>query len=133
MLTLTDPYNPDFKFTFLGYQAEIDLLAASLSEYLEGDAESASESAFAYLYDAATSSPWLTYSNGSIAILVYTEVAYPSVLGVRDSAIWALMVDVAYQIGFGMRDEILESLRLLHDDFFSRNGYRNMSNGYGGR
>lgn len=124
MLTLIDTCNSEFKFHASGYQSEIVLLASSLSEHLEDSQDDEyAESSFAYLYDSVTSSPWLIYTLGALAVLVYSEVNYPQCLSVRDSAIWCLMVDVAAEVGYSVREDILESLDMLHDDFFSRNGY----------
>lgn len=133
MLTLIDTTNSSFKFGANHYRSEVVLLASSLSEHLDSADDEYAESAFAYLYDAITSSPWLIYSMGILGVLVYSESAYPQCLSVRDASIWCLMADVATEVSPSTREDILESLDMLHDDFFTRNGYRNMLNGYGGR
>ena len=124
MLTLTDTHNSDFKFTADRYQNEIVLLASSLSKHLEDSAaDEYAISAFSYLYDAVTSSPWLIYTVGILGVLVYSETDYPQYLSVRDASIWCLMVDVATEVSPSVNDDILEGLYLLHDDFFRRNRY----------
>lgn len=124
MLTLTDTHNPDFKFTAPGYQSEVVLLASSLSEHLEDSADDEyAISAFSYLYDSVTSSFWLSYTIGVLGVLIYSEADYPQCLSVRDSAIWCFMSDVSREVDQSVHADILESLDMLHNDFFTRNGY----------
>lgn len=124
-LTLIDPHNSEFKFSASHYQAEVTFLASSLSEHLEIDAagDEYAISAFEFLYDSVCSSPWMIYTVGILGVLVYSGTPYPQCLSVRDASIWCIMVDVATEVSHSTREDILDSLDLLHSDFFSRNGW----------
>lgn len=121
-ITIIDTADSDFRFGLIAYQAEVIQLASSFSARLEGvGAEGAEETDFDSLYDSVTSSPWIIYTIGQVAILAYSDVRYPDVLSVRDSAIWCIMVDIATSTD--MQHAVTDCLAMLHDDFFGRNGY----------
>ena len=122
-ITLIDTADSGFRFTRSAYQAEVIQLASSLSSRLEAEGEREDNTDFEFLYDAVVSSPWIIYTIGHIAVLAYSEVHYPD-LPVRDSAIWAMCMDIAQSLNVWVGADIRESLELLYDDFFARNGYK---------
>lgn len=122
-ITLVDTADSGFKFGRLAYQAEVIQLASSFSVRLEGECVDENTD-FEFLYDSVTSSPFIIYTIGQVAILAYSEVHYPEVLSVRDSAIWCFLADVALEVSTDMQNAVTDCLAMLHDDFFYRSGYK---------
>ena len=123
-ITLIDTADSGFRFTRSAYQAEVIQLASSFSARLEGADEGDDNTDFEFIYDAVVSSPWIIYTIGHIAVLAYSEVRYPEVLSVRDSAIWAMCMDISTYPDVEALSDIRESLELLYDDYLTRNGYK---------